>query len=124
MQKKAETYRIQVRGEDGKPEASEISGTIVGPFGVALYATSNGFYRVTHIHSGLKVAELGSRIRENALAAAADLWERVPWWKSHKAKRIAEENGLEPGQLKRIVHMVAVSNECDGHEDNNDWTAE
>lgn len=121
---KVENYRIQIRGEYGNAEASEISGTIVGPFGVALYATSNGFYRVTHIHSGLKVAELGCRIRENALSAAQDLWNKVPWWKSHKAKRIAEENGLEPGELKRIVQSVAIANECDGHEDSNDWTAE
>lgn len=113
-----DSYKIQVKGSRG-PEAQTVTGTIVGPFGVA-ENIANGVYRVTHLHSGLKIRELGSSVRETALEAAADLAKRVPWWRSHKADRIAAENGLSVSELKKEVARVMYLHCCDGLDDDKD----
>lgn len=105
------TYKIRCR--DG---AREEVGYIVGPFGVALNP-ADGFYRVTHLHSGLKVSEIGARFRDVALSAANELAKEVPIWSSHKPERIAEKNGMSRAELARIVNRVAKKHGCDGHED-------
>lgn len=110
-------YKIKVKGyEPGSHRADDEEGIIIGPFGVSA-ARYNGFHRVTHLHSGLKISELGSSRLESAISAARDLAERVPWWASHNTARIAETNGLTQSELKRIVNEISDKHGCDGRKD-------
>lgn len=120
MKDEIETYRIQVRNSDGDKEAQEISGTICGPFGVAVFPTS-GFYRVTHLHSGLKVREIGSSFRDEALSAARELAEVMPFWRSHSPERIARENGYSQKEAADLIRSIAIAHGCDGDKDSEDW---
>lgn len=107
-----DTYKIKVLSSEG-PEVGTENGTIVGPFGVSEDKT-NGTYRVTHLHSGLLMSPLCSSDRRNCLSAAKELARRVPWWKSHKTARIAEENGLAEHELKKQVDESAKMFDCEG----------
>lgn len=114
-----EEYRIQVQGEGG-PKAETITGVIVGPFGVAEKSTvvhyddgtAGQYHKVTHLHSGLCVVELGAESMRDAIAACEELRAAVPWWKSRRIDRIESENRLEQGELKSIVMDVARKNNC------------
>lgn len=113
-------YKVQTRGDDGKPGAATVKGSIVGPFGVADDQSGEanedaGCYRVTHLHSGLKIAQLSSPYRDRCIAAAMELAERAPFWASHKPERIAKENGLEGGRLRELVDDIARKHGCLSH---------
>lgn len=110
-------YKVQIRNDDGKPGAATVKGSIVGPFGIADNQAGEGHedegcYRVTHLHSGLKVAQLASPYRDRCIAAAAELAERAPFWASHKPSRIESENGLEGGRLRFLVDEIARKHGC------------
>lgn len=105
-------YKIQVKGDDGH-EASEIFGTIVGPFGVSRDVI-DGQHRVTHLHSGLLIPWLASVDELSCIEACRELAELVPWWKSHKVERIARENGLTKHELKERIMACAARFHCEG----------
>lgn len=120
-------YKIQVRGDDGKPGAATVRGEIIGPFGVADNIASEGnddegYYRVTHLHSGLKIAALCSKNREACISACKELAELVPDWKSHKPLRLAEKNGLTLEELRKTVNRVSRKHNCDGNRVPKSWT--
>lgn len=116
----SEAYKIQTREDDGKTSSSTVIGSIIGPFGVADDPVHSdayddfGFYRVTHLHSGLKVRELCSKDRSRSIAACIELAEKLPFWASHKSSRIALENGLELEGLRAAVLEVSRKHGCDG----------
>lgn len=120
MKYRFESYKIQIRGEDGKPSAESITGLVVGPFGVAENPTrvdyedgTHGFYhKVTHLHSGLCIFQLGNESLDSAVSACKELAEAAPWWKSHKISRIESESRLEQGELKSIVLDIARRHNC------------
>lgn len=127
MKSHFDEYKIKVRGDDGEPDAATVTGTIVGPFGVAenpsgYGSDDEGYYRVTHIHSGLKITPLCSTNREASLSACAELAEQVPDWTSHKPARIAEKNGLDIEGLRKIVNRISRKHKCDGNKVPKGWT--
>lgn len=118
-----EEYRIQIGG-DGGPTAKTIKGVIVGPFGIAEEqsnveyedGTSGTYHKVTHLHSGLCIVQLGAATIDEAVSACEELRIAIPWWKSHKISRIESENRLETGELKDIVKEIARKHNCIGFE--------
>lgn len=108
-------YKISVsEGRGGQPYAKEISGTIVGPFGVSSLPESSKLYVVTHRHSGLKIPWLSNANRNAAIASARELADKYPFWASHKVQRIAEENGVTQGTLKGFIIDLAIKWGADG----------
>lgn len=114
-------YRIKVKNDDGEPEAQIQTGTIIGPFGVSDQFT-NGVYRVTHLHSGLKIRQLGGNNRENVLKATKRLWIIFPWWKSHSSERIAVENNTSRAKILAEIEDIASEFGLEGEPETEDGT--
>mgnify|MGYP000935211334 CR=1 FL=1 len=102
-------YRIETAGG-----FTQVGGDIVGAFGVAYAATDNGFFRVTHLFTGLAIAPLASKHRGRCLVAARVLNDLVKDWQGRDKFELAALNDMTLTGLRDRVYSAAKIGGCEG----------
>lgn len=112
-----EVYQVTAVNADASITKHDMTGVIIGPFGVAAEPVGDGWFRFTHLHTGLAIHAVASRHRGRSIVAAYMVKAFVPRWEGSDKVEIAKLNKLSLVELKQKVLLAALIAWCEGEPD-------